>query len=636
MTSSLSQNAYERIQAMLLRSDIVSGAKISEEKLATELGISRTPVREAIRRLQFEGVLYQRPSSGTFVASPNRRALIETYEVRMALEQFAVQKAVRRMTSADVAELDRYCRDMLNAVRAFRDSGLPVMDGAALRDFLVADLSFHMLLMKSAGNQYMLKLIGDVHVRNRIFGSHSHKRTLRHAAKVWQFHARIARAVRIRDAASARRWLIRHMKMSLREALKTFDRSRKTELPVSLHSESTIHNLITSCRELGDEYTRRNKKENRMAAGTESLSDDNLALQAPLIITAPGEEYGDGKRIFQGIPAIERSPKGRLWAAWYSGGDNEGPDNYVVLVTSGDDGKTWTPPALVVDPAYPVRAYDQTLWVDPAGRLWLFWAQAKQWWDNRGGVWAMVTENPDDASPTWSAPVRIADGVMMNKPTVLKNGTWLAPISVWQRSGKDKHPSVNVPLGAGVFQSVDQGKSWSFLGCVEVPAANAEFEEHMVVELDNGDLRMLVRTNYGIGESKSTDGGKTWSPLWPSSFEHTSARFFFRRLASGKILMVKHSPPTGFKQRSHLTAYLSEDDGQSWKGGLLLDERNGVSYPDGAQGLDGRIYIIYDFDRYGQKTINLALFTEADVMAGHFIDPQSRLNVLINQAFGKK
>jgi hypothetical protein len=60
---------------------------------------------------------------------------------------------------------------------------------------------------------------------------------------------------------------------------------------------------------------------------------------------SPGREYADDTRLFQGIPGLERAPNGRLWAVWYAGGPDEpteGPGNYVVIVTSKDDGKTWS------------------------------------------------------------------------------------------------------------------------------------------------------------------------------------------------------------------------------------------------------------------------------------------------------
>ncbi|WP_321473117.1 sialidase family protein [uncultured Paludibaculum sp.] len=134
------------------------------------------------------------------------------------------------------------------------------------------------------------------------------------------------------------------------------------------------------------------------------------ALEAPAIAMNPGPEYADGTRSFQGIPGLERAANGRLWATWYAGGPQEpgeGPGNYVVLVTSGDGGKTWSQPKLVIDPPGPVRAYDPALWVDPTGRLWLFWAQSYEWWDGRSGVWCMVAAKPGKESPKWSKPRRL-------------------------------------------------------------------------------------------------------------------------------------------------------------------------------------------------------------------------------------
>ena len=120
------------------------------------------------------------------------------------------------------------------------------------------------------------------------------------------------------------------------------------------------------------------------------------ALAPPRVIFAPGLEYADVNRRFQGIPGIERARNGRLWAVWYSGDTREGPQNYVVLSTSADDGKTWSGPRLVIDPEGFVRAFDAGLWHDPNGRMWIFWAQAAGHWDGRAGVWASLTCLPMD------------------------------------------------------------------------------------------------------------------------------------------------------------------------------------------------------------------------------------------------
>jgi predicted neuraminidase len=137
----------------------------------------------------------------------------------------------------------------------------------------------------------------------------------------------------------------------------------------------------------------------------------------------------------------------------------------------------------------------------------------------------------------------------------------------------------------------------------------------MVVEKNDGTLWMLVRTKYGIGESTSKDKGKSWSELIPSKIKHPSARFFIRRLLSGDLLLVKHGPIDIETERSHLMAFISKDDGKTWSRGLLLDQRKGVSYPDGQQAKDGTIYIVYDYNRRTDQNILLTSFTEEDILA---------------------
>lgn len=341
---------------------------------------------------------------------------------------------------------------------------------------------------------------------------------------------------------------------------------------------------------------------------------------------SPGPGYDDSTRMFQGIPGIERAPNGRLWAAWYGGGVGEGKDNYVILDTSGDEGKTWQR-VFLLDPdgAGPMRAFDPCLWLDPDGHLWLFWSQQST---SKGlstnTLCALMTTDPDNADAHWSEPREIAPGVMMNKPLVTANGRWLLPVAAWQAEGS-----------AGVVVSTDHGNTFTHLGAANIPKKeDRNYDEHMLVERKDGTLWMLVRTKYGIGESTSTDGGATWTDVTPSPIPNAVSRFFIRRLASGRLLLVRHNVPNNSKKRSHLSAFVSDDDGRTWKGGLLLDERTGVSYPDGTQAKDGSIDVIYDYQRMSDKEILLAEFTEDDVLAGKLTSPNSRQRARVNQATG--
>ncbi|MEN6496439.1 MAG: GntR family transcriptional regulator [Thermoguttaceae bacterium] len=223
MARSLAQLAYQRIRQRLLASDFPVDQRISETVLASQLGISRTPVREAIRRLQSEGLLCQVPRSGTFVVRLDRSEIIEVYEVRRALECLAVRTAARQMAAKDCDKLQMLADEMLAAIKTMRDAGHEVLGGEPLQRYLKADLAFHMLLLQAGGNRMATKIVADARIRDSVFGQRTHHRTLHHVAWVWLVHARIARAVRRRDPQAAHHWLHRHIRASMRDALAAFD-----------------------------------------------------------------------------------------------------------------------------------------------------------------------------------------------------------------------------------------------------------------------------------------------------------------------------------------------------------------------------------------------------------------------------
>jgi hypothetical protein len=355
-------------------------------------------------------------------------------------------------------------------------------------------------------------------------------------------------------------------------------------------------------------------------------------LKPPQILCPPPSRYADSLRQFQGIPGIEQGSDDRLWATWYGGGVSEDNGNYILLTTSADNGRTWSEVKLTIDSGDDVRAYDPCIWRDPKGRLWLFWAQGYEGHtDDSAGVWCIETNNPQDESPQWSEPRRLCDGIMMNKPTVLSTGEWLLSSATWYQPGS-----------CGVYASSDNGASWQKRGAATIPSkADRSADEHMIVERQDGSLWMLIRTQYGIGESISTDGGCNWSEVAPSAIKHLVSRFFIRRLNSGNLILVKHGSiderieVERMEGRSHLTAYLSSDDGKSWSDALLLDERVGISYPDGFQSSDHTITITYDFDRRGDMEILMTRFTEEDIRQGSYTSKESTQRKIINKASGQ-
>jgi predicted neuraminidase len=350
-------------------------------------------------------------------------------------------------------------------------------------------------------------------------------------------------------------------------------------------------------------------------------------LLTPSVILNPGAEFQDDARSGAMIIGMDRTPKGRIWGGWTGTGDK--PDGYFLLATSDDDGATWSKPRVAVgarmEAAQKVSgALVGNLWTDPKGRLWLFFDQQLGDPQKRITNWFMRCNDPDAAEPVWSTPVMFAEGCTLNKPTVLKDGAWLLPVSDWHQKT------------CRVFASTDEGVSWKERGHLQFP--DWEFDEHMMIELKDGRLWMLARTKGQPHESFSTDGGKTWSePKQATTVQNVNARFFLRRLKSGRILLVKNgSPAERLAKRTHMSAWLSEDEGQTWKGGLLLDERNAVSYPDGFEAPDGLIHILYDWNRHSDAEILMARFREEDALAGKIVSKDAKLLMLANKATGPK
>lgn len=376
---------------------------------------------------------------------------------------------------------------------------------------------------------------------------------------------------------------------------------------------------------LGTEELPENSEGNRrLRDRIQGLRLSDLSRQRPLHVGTPRVIADDtNRRAFQGIPSLAVTRKGRLWANWYAG-INPGEDehNYVVISTSLDGGKSWRE-VLTVDPDGfgSLRAYDPQLWVDPIGRLWVFWAQTVGHDGANAGVWAIRTDDPDAENPLWTAPRRLCDGVMMGKPSVLKTGEWVLPASTWRTTDGSAKMVVSNLLG----------RRWDIRGACNIPSRDRSFDEHLITERKDGSLWLLARTRYGIGESVSLDRGKTWPDLTPSQIKHPSARFFLQRLNSGKLLLVKHGGISQKIGRSHLTAFLSDNDGASWSTGLLLDERAGVSYPDGQQDASGVIHLIYDYSRTGDRQILVAQFREEDILAGRPISDDCELRRTVSR-----
>lgn len=349
------------------------------------------------------------------------------------------------------------------------------------------------------------------------------------------------------------------------------------------------------------------------------------------------EAYRRKNRVWQGIPSIAVTKKGILYCACYSGGDGECAENYVLVERSVDGGETWSEPIAVVDPEGYVRAFDMCLWITPKDELALFWNQSFGGFDGRAGVFLSICKNPEDEILRWGQAVRIADGIMINKPIVGGAGEWLLALSLWNNVKSEFNEDCGDRM-IKLYDTVDGKEPFRRLGGFDIEGRY--YDEPMVMMQKDGILHMLIRLPAGIGEAFSKDGGKTWYNIRKTDIWGPDSRFFFGRLKSGRVLLVNHQKAGSdgsretvpFQERSHLAAWLSEDEGITWSAPFLLDERADLSYPDVAQDEEGNLFIIYDYARYKAKQLILTKISEEEIWNGRVEKKGSFLRRVIDQA----
>jgi DNA-binding GntR family transcriptional regulator len=240
----LRQQAYEFIQTEILTGRLAAGSQVSELTLAAKIGISRTPVREAIRQLELEGLVEQVARFGTIVRSPNRRDIIELYELREAMESYAVAQAARKISAGELVLLGKLCAELQLLSQELSTSSMAALDEAMMRRFLAADMGFHMRMLQAAGNQRIMKAVAESRVLTRIFGT---RRQAQHDLSVVQetyaFHERILAALRAADSEKARTLMAEHLQASCAHALRQFDAAQNgtdagpTSLPMGMPAD---------------------------------------------------------------------------------------------------------------------------------------------------------------------------------------------------------------------------------------------------------------------------------------------------------------------------------------------------------------------------------------------------------------
>ncbi len=190
-TPALYEQVAERLRTRIYAHDLAPGAWIDEQSLADEFGISRTPMREALKVLAAEGLVVLKPRRGCYVAEMSERDLDEIFPVLALLEGRVAEEAARRLTSAEFSRLAQIHAE-LERHAAANDADR----------FFEANQAFHNALQKLAGNRWLSQLIDDT----RKFLKLTRRDSLRLDGRIHQSlaeHREIIAALERRDAAAA-------------------------------------------------------------------------------------------------------------------------------------------------------------------------------------------------------------------------------------------------------------------------------------------------------------------------------------------------------------------------------------------------------------------------------------------------
>lgn len=143
---------YEYVKNQIVTKSLYPGNRIIEEDLARETGVSRTPIRSALVRLAYEGLVVQRPNKGSFVAKPSFTDLRQVYEIRAVLEVGAFRAAIQRRSDESVLLMEQNMEKQRHLGSIFNMS-----------DYVGLNREFHWIITMEAQNAYYEKYLNELY-----------------------------------------------------------------------------------------------------------------------------------------------------------------------------------------------------------------------------------------------------------------------------------------------------------------------------------------------------------------------------------------------------------------------------------------------------------------------------------------
>ncbi|WP_303147661.1 GntR family transcriptional regulator [uncultured Cloacibacillus sp.] len=200
MYNTSSDSVYMELRGKILSRELKPAQRLLEVKIANEMGVSRTPVREALRRLANEGLVKIVPNSGARVASPSSHEMDNSYSVREYLENMSVELACRTgMDKRTLERLDGLVRD-----------GDAAYDAGDVDAFLAANNDFHRIIAEAGKNYVLSEYVDNIIQRTNVY-IYFYSKFIEPENKSSGEHRAILRAIAQRDRIGAQELMKQHL-----------------------------------------------------------------------------------------------------------------------------------------------------------------------------------------------------------------------------------------------------------------------------------------------------------------------------------------------------------------------------------------------------------------------------------------
>ena len=220
---SIADQVYERTREKILNGTLKPGQRLHELDVAKSAQTSRTPVREAFRRLEQDGLIERTPRGGVRIIHLDWETIKDLYELRAVLETHAIELACQRISSEQIIALKR---TKAQAMELLNTEDIKQED--LLSDFLELNTEFHDTIYKSTGSRFLIKIINQL--RGVMLAMRSVSlQAERGPHRSWEDHNRLIQHLEKRDAEAARKLIQKHIENAAMEALSVMKKNEPTD-----------------------------------------------------------------------------------------------------------------------------------------------------------------------------------------------------------------------------------------------------------------------------------------------------------------------------------------------------------------------------------------------------------------------